>query len=287
MSIRRHLAWLAMVVLAAVAGVGVWQSVASSSPPDVAAVGADLRCPACNGETVADSGSPVAASMRASIAEQLAQGRSEAQIRQWFVDRYGPEVLTDPAGREARLLLWLLPAAGFSVVVLLAVRTARRRTSPMSRSDTGRPASRWLWDVVALGLVVMVGAVAVVGLRMKNESEASTAAPVVDVQAARAMEEAGDYPGAVEIYRRVLAGNPDPDTRLRLAYALLRTNRPAEAEDAARTVLTRHPRKAEALLVLGLAERAQGSAGATATLRRFLQLAPGHPAAAEIRRLVG
>ncbi|MGW5672828.1 tetratricopeptide repeat protein [Micromonospora sp. NPDC003776] len=89
------------------------------------------------------------------------------------------------------------------------------------------------------------------------------------------------------MYREALRERPDDVVRLRLAFALLRSGDAAGAEQTARDALTDSPDSPDGLLVLGLAERTTRPTDAPTTLRRFLTVAPEHPAAAEIRRLLG
>ena len=104
---------------------------------------------------------------------------------------------------------------------------------------------------------------------------------------ARSREAQGDFAGAARAYRDAESARPDPSVRLRLAFALLRAGQPAAAAQAAGSVHTAEPDNADALLMLGLAQRALAMPAATDTLVRFLQLAPNHPAAAEVRALIG
>lgn len=73
------------------------------------AIAAQLRCAVCQNESVAESHAQLAQDMRALIREQLAAGRSDAQILAWFHDRYGDYVLMRPPARGSGLLLWLAP----------------------------------------------------------------------------------------------------------------------------------------------------------------------------------
>ncbi|RQW94051.1 tetratricopeptide repeat protein, partial [Micromonospora globispora] len=91
---------------------------------------------------------------------------------------------------------------------------------------------------------------------------------------------------AAQLYREALRDRPDDTIRLRLAFALLRAGDPAGAERTAREVLARTPDSPDGLLVLGLAQRGNRSTEAARTLRRFLSVAPQHPAAPEISRLL-
>lgn len=84
------------------------------------AIAAELRCPVCQNNSVADSPSELAQQMRALIQEQLKEGKSPAEIRAFFVSKYGDWVLLAPPARGVGLLLWLLPfvALGGGVVVV-------------------------------------------------------------------------------------------------------------------------------------------------------------------------
>ena len=79
-------------------------------------IAADLRCPDCQGLSVADSSSASATEIRRQIDAQLSAGRSADQVKQSFVDRYGEWILLSPAAPIA----WLLP-----VGVLLALWIGR------------------------------------------------------------------------------------------------------------------------------------------------------------------
>jgi len=54
--------------------------------------------------------------MRRIIAEQLTQGRTEAEIRQFFVDRYGDWILYQPPVRGLTLWVWLSPLVGLALL---------------------------------------------------------------------------------------------------------------------------------------------------------------------------
>lgn len=85
----------------------------SSSPSDLArkaeAIYWKLNCPVCAGQNVAESNSPVAKEMRALIRQMLQEGKSEEEILQYFVDRYGEWILAVPPSRGINRLLWWLP----------------------------------------------------------------------------------------------------------------------------------------------------------------------------------
>lgn len=81
-----------------------------------------LRCPVCKSVSVSESMSDTAQAMRRSVAEQVAAGRSDQQVLNYFRDRYGQWVLLDPPARGSTLLVWVLPGlaglVGAGVVLL-------------------------------------------------------------------------------------------------------------------------------------------------------------------------
>src|SRR5689334_16899498 len=74
-----------------------------------------LQCPICNGSTVADSPSDLAAQMRVVIRQKVEAGESRDQIIQYFVDRYGDSILMEPPRRGFGLAVWIAP-----IVILVA-----------------------------------------------------------------------------------------------------------------------------------------------------------------------
>lgn len=96
----------------------------------VAALAAQIRCPVCQNLSVKDSPSEVATSFRARIRELVRAGRSDAEIRAFFVARYGEWILLSPPKRGIGLAVWLAPAlllgVGLAVATISIVRWTRR-----------------------------------------------------------------------------------------------------------------------------------------------------------------
>jgi cytochrome c-type biogenesis protein CcmH len=91
-----------------------------------------LRCLVCQGESVDESGSPFAADVRALVRRQIAQGRSDQQIEDFLVARYGDFILMKPPVQPNTWLLWLAPflvLAGAGAVAWVTVRRAQRRVA--------------------------------------------------------------------------------------------------------------------------------------------------------------
>ncbi len=83
----------------------------------------DLRCLVCQNETIAASQSSLAIDLRDQVRKQLKQGRSEQQIHDFMVERYGDFVLYRPPVKVTTWLLWAGP-----FLLLLVAAVALRRT---------------------------------------------------------------------------------------------------------------------------------------------------------------
>lgn len=120
--------------------VGVWQATRSGGPatPQDRAVAVEdsLRCPTCQGLSIADSPSPIAAGMRQEVERQLATGATADQVRGYFTARYGDWILLDPPRRGIGWLVWLLPIAVLLTGGWQVSRTlSRRATTPRRAED--------------------------------------------------------------------------------------------------------------------------------------------------------
>ena len=90
-----------------------------------------IMCPVCPGESIDQSQNQLAAQMRAIVAEKLAAGESEAEIKSFFVERYGDSVLLSPPERGFNLLVWVVPVVGLAAAGFAAALALRRmRQSP-------------------------------------------------------------------------------------------------------------------------------------------------------------
>jgi cytochrome c-type biogenesis protein CcmH len=86
-----------------------------------------LRCLVCQNQTLADSNAELAADLRKQVRDQIAAGKSDAQIVDYLVQRYGDFVLYEPPFKATTVLLWVGPFVLLATAVLVLVRTLRRR----------------------------------------------------------------------------------------------------------------------------------------------------------------
>ena len=106
-----------------------------------------LRCLVCQNQTIADSNAELANDLRGQIREQIAAGRSDDEILDYMVTRYGDFVLYQPPLKATTLLLWAGPALLVilgAVVLFRNLRRARPAEAPLS--DEQRVEARRLLD---------------------------------------------------------------------------------------------------------------------------------------------
>ena len=86
----------------------------------------ELRCVMCQNQSLADSPAGVADDLRHQLLAQIRDGRSDAEIKDWFVARYGDFILYRPRLEPTTWLLWFGPfvmlAAGVGVIVTVLRR---------------------------------------------------------------------------------------------------------------------------------------------------------------------
>jgi cytochrome c-type biogenesis protein CcmH len=109
----------------------------------VLAIANDLRCLVCQNETIAASRADLAVDLRNQVREQLRAGRSEREIRDYMVARYGDFVLYTPPVKPTTWLLWIGPFVLLALMAAWLWRTlVRRRTqaaaAPLSEAERQR-----------------------------------------------------------------------------------------------------------------------------------------------------
>ena len=90
-----------------------------------------LRCLVCQNEDLADSNAKLAQDLRLVIFQQMQAGRSDAQIKQWLVDRYSDYVLYKPPLKPSNYALWFGPFVVLLLGALGVLIYLRRRAQPL------------------------------------------------------------------------------------------------------------------------------------------------------------
>jgi cytochrome c-type biogenesis protein CcmH len=99
-------------------------------------LGEELRCLVCQNQNIADSHADLAMDLKKQVREQIAAGRSDREILDYMVERYGDFVLYRPPLKASTVLLWAGPFVLLLVVVLLLGRRLRRRTVQAAAANT-------------------------------------------------------------------------------------------------------------------------------------------------------
>ena len=307
---------LAFVGLAlAVTGAIAW-SVLRAPAPSLDARTRELesriRCPVCQGLSIADSPALLAQQMRTVVREQLASGATDSAVLAYFMARYGEWILLEPSPDGPGTLLWLAPAALLLAGgALVALRAARPATPPTGGADAGseldglplRSPGRLARPLigVAMALVVIVPVALAAGPRMPGTQITGQAPPsgaptIADLEAlvraaprdAGAEVALGDaymaadrVADAATAYRQALVIEPtNVEALVQLGLILLMSNRPDAAGPLFDRALAVAPDNPDALLYRALARaRSDGlvTAAARADLERFLAVAPADP----------
>jgi len=98
----------------------------------------ELRCVMCQNQSLADSNAQIAHDLRREVLDLMHQGKSDEEVVQFLVARYGEFVRYKPAVEPSTWLLWFGPALlllGGGIAVVRVVRSRSRREVPPPAED--------------------------------------------------------------------------------------------------------------------------------------------------------
>lgn len=208
------------------------------------AISENLRCLVCQNESLAGSRAELAEDLRREVRNLIVAGKSDQEIIDFLVARYGDYVLYDPPFKATTLLLWVGPFAvlggGLAGLIIFLRRRARQSpvvtdavnaaaadqaleaaaaTDTMASIPVAQPAGRGRWLLWLMLLLIPVGAVSVylkVGTPAAMNPEAVRPTPDPEVMVARLQAK--------------MDANPDnPQGWMLLGRAYMVMNRPQEA----------------------------------------------------------
>jgi cytochrome c-type biogenesis protein CcmH len=110
--------------------------------PRVQILSSNLRCPVCQGMSVAESTTEVALNFQERIRALVTAGYSDEQILDYFVERYGEFMLLDPRARGTHDALWLVPSLalglglGWAVFTVIGWRRDPVRDTPVAETTS-------------------------------------------------------------------------------------------------------------------------------------------------------
>jgi cytochrome c-type biogenesis protein CcmH len=121
---------------------GAWAQTADPSQitdDQVNAIAKYLYCPVCENVPLDVCGTQACEQWREVIRQKLAEGWSEAQIRQYFVDQYGDRVLATPPPRGINWLAYLVPPLAILIGVWILVKAFRSWKQPQAATSLPQP----------------------------------------------------------------------------------------------------------------------------------------------------
>ena len=202
MRVRTALSRIATIALLAVV---IWGVVAGAMHREAGdrlyEVTSRIRCPLCQGESVAESPSASAQDITNQVRQQIEASWTDRQIEQFYVDRYGSWILLDPPRTGGQLLLWAIPlvaVTGGVIAVVSLLEPSKRRTRLTAAS-------------AALGTVTL-GTMVVLGV-LQRDPPPQAAPPLTTVTETRDLAEVGN-----DEMEAVVAENPTV-VGMRLALA--------------------------------------------------------------------
>ena len=90
----------------------------------------NLRCLVCQGQSIADSNSEFAMTLKMVVEDLIKQGKTEEEIYNFLSEKYGDWILYNPKFNLGNLLLWVLPylalVAGGMIIVLLIRKSSKK-----------------------------------------------------------------------------------------------------------------------------------------------------------------
>ncbi len=96
----------------------------------------ELRCPKCQNQNLADSNSEISIDLRNEIRRMLEEGKSDSEITEFLVARYGDFVLYRPPVKSTTWMLWGGPAV-LVLLGLVAILVVRRKNRPKADLGSG------------------------------------------------------------------------------------------------------------------------------------------------------
>ena len=89
----------------------------------------NLRCLVCQGQSIADSNSDFAATIKLVVQDQVNEGKTKNEIYTFLISKYGEWIVYQPTFSKSNLLLWIMPYFIFIVgglIIFMIIRKSKR-----------------------------------------------------------------------------------------------------------------------------------------------------------------
>ena len=123
---------LLMLSMPAFAAIDVYQFDKEQQEQRFRILSEELRCPKCQNQSIADSDAGIAQDMRTRVHTMILEGKSDEDIVDYFVSRYGDFVSYRPPVNAGTSILWLGPILlllGGAVLIVILLRNASRKAA--------------------------------------------------------------------------------------------------------------------------------------------------------------
>lgn len=87
----------------------------------------EIRCVVCQNQNIADSNAPLANDLRAKVYQLVKENKSNEEIKEYLVKRYGEFILLQPRLNKLTSFLWLFPFMGIAIILFLLVRLVKKQ----------------------------------------------------------------------------------------------------------------------------------------------------------------
>ena len=98
----------------------------------------EIMCPVCPGESIDQSQNDLAIQMRFIVTKLVNENKSDQEIKEYFVERYGEVVLMEPSANGFGLIAWIVPWVAFISTVSLVIILIRRMSSTANSEEVER-----------------------------------------------------------------------------------------------------------------------------------------------------
>jgi cytochrome c-type biogenesis protein CcmH len=133
---------LLMLALLTPSGIGYAQDTGLITDDQVNALAEDLYCPVCENVPLDVCPTTACAQWRNLIREKMELGWSESQIKEFFAEQYGDQVLAVPPRRGFNWLIYVLPplifVAGIAIMASIITRSSKRSAQSLKKDPSSK-----------------------------------------------------------------------------------------------------------------------------------------------------
>jgi cytochrome c-type biogenesis protein CcmH len=122
--------WLSLFSASSHAAIDVYEFKTPVEEQRFQALMGELRCPKCQNQNLAGSDAEIAKDLKKRTYQLMEEGKSDNEIRQYMVERYGDFISYKPPVRGSTYLLWFGPFALLMIVVVVLALMRRRQIAP-------------------------------------------------------------------------------------------------------------------------------------------------------------